>query len=104
MFTPTDEEKSSKVLHVRYDSTKDQYCRVSNNSEVVKGWDQCVWTKESVFRKVENDWEMVCLIMSYNVPPVIFFFLQFSIMNGDYQDIGNKMMQVVVPDLLDHLG
>lgn len=61
VFTPTDKEKSSKVLHLRYDSTKDQYCRVSNNSEVIKGWDQCVWTKESVFRKVESDWEMVYL-------------------------------------------
>lgn len=44
---------------MRYISTKDQYCRVSNNSEVIQNWDQCVWRKESVFRKVENDWQMV---------------------------------------------
>uniref|UniRef100_A0A4W6FP67 Peptide-N(4)-(N-acetyl-beta-glucosaminyl)asparagine amidase n=1 Tax=Lates calcarifer TaxID=8187 RepID=A0A4W6FP67_LATCA len=35
------------------------YCRLSNNSELIQSWDQCVWRKESVFRKVENDWQMV---------------------------------------------
>lgn len=73
MFTPTEKEKSSKLLHVRYSCTKDQYCRVSNDSEVIQGWDQCVWTKESVFRKVENDWEMVCSILSYNDRSIKFY-------------------------------
>ncbi|XP_075968972.1 peptide-N(4)-(N-acetyl-beta-glucosaminyl)asparagine amidase [Anarhichas minor] len=59
VFTPTEKEKSDRLLHVRYSATKDQYCRVSNNSEVVQSWDQCVWRKESVFRKVEDDWQMV---------------------------------------------
>ncbi|XP_038579992.1 peptide-N(4)-(N-acetyl-beta-glucosaminyl)asparagine amidase isoform X1 [Micropterus salmoides] len=59
VFTPTEKERSDRLLHVRYISTKDQYCRVSNNSEVIQNWDQCVWRKESVFRKVENDWQMV---------------------------------------------
>lgn len=60
VFTPTETEKSDRLLHVRYNAVKDQYCRVSNNSEVIRSWDQCLWRKESVFRKVENDWEMVC--------------------------------------------
>lgn len=60
VFTPTDKEKSSKVLHLRYDSTKDQYCRVSNNCELIGRWDECVSSKEAVFRKEENDWQMVC--------------------------------------------
>nr|XP_020476497.1 peptide-N(4)-(N-acetyl-beta-glucosaminyl)asparagine amidase [Monopterus albus] len=59
VFTPTEKEKSDKLLHVQYSVTKDQYCRVSNSSEVIQGWDQCVWSKESVFRKVEKDWQMV---------------------------------------------
>ncbi|KAE8282359.1 Peptide-N(4)-(N-acetyl-beta-glucosaminyl)asparagine amidase [Larimichthys crocea] len=59
VFTPTEKEKSDRLLHVRYNAAKDQYCRVSNNSEIIHSWDQCVWTKESVFRKVENDWQMV---------------------------------------------
>ncbi|KAM6899468.1 peptide-N(4)-(N-acetyl-beta-glucosaminyl)asparagine amidase [Xenentodon cancila] len=59
VFTPTEKEKNDRSLHVRYISTKDQYCRVSSNSETIQNWDQCVWTKESVFRKVENDWQMV---------------------------------------------
>ncbi|XP_032378231.1 peptide-N(4)-(N-acetyl-beta-glucosaminyl)asparagine amidase isoform X2 [Etheostoma spectabile] len=59
VFTPTEKEKSDRLLHVRYNAAKDQYCRVSNNSEFIPSWDQCVWRKESVFRKVENDWQMV---------------------------------------------
>lgn len=59
VFTPTEKEKNDRLLHVRYSATKDQYCRLSNNSEVIQSWDQCVWRKESVFRKVEDDWQMV---------------------------------------------
>ncbi|XP_028252418.1 peptide-N(4)-(N-acetyl-beta-glucosaminyl)asparagine amidase isoform X2 [Parambassis ranga] len=59
VFTPTEKEKSDQLLHVRYSATKDQYFRVSSGSEIIQSWDQCVWRKESVFRKVENDWQMV---------------------------------------------
>lgn len=59
VFTPTEREKAHRLLHVRYSSVKDEYCRVSNNAQVIGAWDRCVWTKESVFRKVEHDWEMV---------------------------------------------
>nr|XP_046273015.1 peptide-N(4)-(N-acetyl-beta-glucosaminyl)asparagine amidase [Scatophagus argus] len=59
VFTPTEKEKRDRLLHIRYSATKDQYCRVSNSCEVIQSWDQCVWSKESVFRKVENDWQMV---------------------------------------------
>ncbi|KAM3596690.1 uncharacterized protein V6R79_019091 [Siganus canaliculatus] len=62
VFTPTEKEKSDRLLHVRYSATKDEYCRLSNNSEIIQSWDQCVWRKESVFRKVETDWQMVCCI------------------------------------------
>uniref|UniRef100_A0A8C6TS92 Peptide-N(4)-(N-acetyl-beta-glucosaminyl)asparagine amidase n=1 Tax=Neogobius melanostomus TaxID=47308 RepID=A0A8C6TS92_9GOBI len=53
--------KHDKLLHIRYNASKDEYCRVSNNDEVTPGWDQCVWQKEAVFRKVESDWQMVYL-------------------------------------------
>lgn len=62
VFTPTEKEKSDRLLHVRYSSTKDQYCRLSNNSELTQSWEQCVWRKKSVFRKVEHDWQMVCFL------------------------------------------
>lgn len=58
VFSPTEKEKSDRLLHVRYTASKDQYCRVSNNCECTQSWDQCVWRKESVFRKLENDWQM----------------------------------------------
>ncbi|XP_057683548.1 peptide-N(4)-(N-acetyl-beta-glucosaminyl)asparagine amidase isoform X1 [Corythoichthys intestinalis] len=59
VFTPTDKERRDKFMHVLYNATKDQYCRISNDFKVIPSWDRCVWRKESVFRKVENDWEMV---------------------------------------------
>uniref|UniRef100_A0A8C3G5Z2 Peptide-N(4)-(N-acetyl-beta-glucosaminyl)asparagine amidase n=1 Tax=Cyclopterus lumpus TaxID=8103 RepID=A0A8C3G5Z2_CYCLU len=68
VFTPTEKEKSDRLLHVRYSATKDQYCRVSNNSEVIQSWDQCVWSKESVFRKVEQDWQMVYIARTEGSP------------------------------------
>uniref|UniRef100_UPI0037E912B6 peptide-N(4)-(N-acetyl-beta- glucosaminyl)asparagine amidase n=1 Tax=Semicossyphus pulcher TaxID=241346 RepID=UPI0037E912B6 len=59
VFTPAEKEKSDRILHVRYSASKDQYCRVSNDCEVIQSWDQCVWRKESVFRNLESDWKMV---------------------------------------------
>ncbi|XP_011479384.1 peptide-N(4)-(N-acetyl-beta-glucosaminyl)asparagine amidase [Oryzias latipes] len=59
VFSPTETEKGNKLLHVRYSAIKDQYCRVSNDNETIPGWDGCLWTKESVFRKEECDWQMV---------------------------------------------
>ncbi|XP_066571832.1 peptide-N(4)-(N-acetyl-beta-glucosaminyl)asparagine amidase isoform X2 [Amia ocellicauda] len=59
VFTPSENEKLQKRFHLQYNVTKDQYCRVSNNEEEIKGWEKGAWKKESVFRKVENDWQMV---------------------------------------------
>ncbi|XP_020494304.2 peptide-N(4)-(N-acetyl-beta-glucosaminyl)asparagine amidase [Labrus bergylta] len=59
VFTPTEREKSDRLLHVRYNASKDQYCRVSNDCELIPSWDQCMWRKESVSRKLEDDWQMV---------------------------------------------
>lgn len=59
VFTPTEREKAERFLHLRYSSVRDEYCRLSNGAEVVHTWDRCLWTKESVIRKVEQDWGMV---------------------------------------------
>lgn len=59
VFVPTESEKSGRTFLLRYNATKDQYCRVSNGNEDMTGWEQGVWKKDSVFRKVENDWQMV---------------------------------------------
>ncbi|XP_019730216.1 peptide-N(4)-(N-acetyl-beta-glucosaminyl)asparagine amidase [Hippocampus comes] len=59
VFTPTEKERRDKLIHVLYNTTKDQYCRISNDFEIIHCWDRCAWNRESVFRKVENDWQMV---------------------------------------------
>ncbi|KAM8883871.1 peptide-N(4)-(N-acetyl-beta-glucosaminyl)asparagine amidase isoform 2-T2 [Synchiropus picturatus] len=61
VFMPNEDEKRNHLVHVRYSASKDQYCRVSRSSEVTRGWDQCIWKKDAVFRKVETDWQMVYL-------------------------------------------
>ncbi|XP_070702435.1 peptide-N(4)-(N-acetyl-beta-glucosaminyl)asparagine amidase [Pempheris klunzingeri] len=68
VFTPTEKEKSDRLLHVRYSASTDQYCRVSNDSEVIQSWDGCVWRKECVFRKLENDWQMVYIARTEGSP------------------------------------
>ncbi|XP_029370187.1 peptide-N(4)-(N-acetyl-beta-glucosaminyl)asparagine amidase [Echeneis naucrates] len=68
VFTPTEKEKSDRILHMCYSSTKDQYCRLSNGNEVIQSWDQCVWRAESVFRKVESDWQMVYIARTEGSP------------------------------------
>ncbi|XP_043920711.1 peptide-N(4)-(N-acetyl-beta-glucosaminyl)asparagine amidase [Protopterus annectens] len=61
IFKPVENEKMSKKLHLRYNTAKDHYVRVSNNNEEIHGWENGVWNMQSVFRKVENDWQMVYL-------------------------------------------
>ncbi|XP_072139264.1 peptide-N(4)-(N-acetyl-beta-glucosaminyl)asparagine amidase [Mobula birostris] len=58
-FTATDKEKAAKLFHLKYNAAEDHYVRVSNNNEVIKGWEKGVWKMDSVFRKVEQDWKMV---------------------------------------------
>uniref|UniRef100_A0ACB8FUR9 Peptide-N(4)-(N-acetyl-beta-glucosaminyl)asparagine amidase n=3 Tax=Sphaerodactylus townsendi TaxID=933632 RepID=A0ACB8FUR9_9SAUR len=61
VFIPTGKEKTSKLLHLRYNIVKDCYMRISNNNEKINGWEKGVWKMESVWRKVESDWKMVYL-------------------------------------------
>ncbi|KAF6313197.1 N-glycanase 1 [Rhinolophus ferrumequinum] len=61
MFIPSENEKISKQLHLCYNIVKDRYVRVSNNNQTISGWENGVWKMESMFRKVETDWNMVYL-------------------------------------------
>ncbi|XP_053455412.1 peptide-N(4)-(N-acetyl-beta-glucosaminyl)asparagine amidase isoform X2 [Nycticebus coucang] len=61
LFIPSENEKISKQLHLCYNIVKDHYVRVSNNNQTISGWENGVWKMESIFRKVETDWNMVYL-------------------------------------------
>ncbi|KAG2464812.1 NGLY1 amidase, partial [Polypterus senegalus] len=61
VFTPSEEESKHKLFHLQYNTAKDCYIRVSNNKEQINGWDNGVWSLESVFRKTEMDWKMAYL-------------------------------------------
>ncbi|XP_028673986.2 peptide-N(4)-(N-acetyl-beta-glucosaminyl)asparagine amidase isoform X3 [Erpetoichthys calabaricus] len=61
VFTPSEEERKHKLFHLQYNTAKDCYIRVSNNKEQINGWDNGVWSLESVYRKTEMDWKMVYL-------------------------------------------
>ncbi|XP_032716878.1 peptide-N(4)-(N-acetyl-beta-glucosaminyl)asparagine amidase isoform X3 [Lontra canadensis] len=61
LFIPSENEKISKQLHLCYNIVKDCYIRVSNNNQTISGWENGVWKMESIFRKVETDWNMVYL-------------------------------------------
>ncbi|CAK6435699.1 unnamed protein product [Pipistrellus nathusii] len=61
LFIPSENEKISKQLHLCYNIVKDHYVRVSNNNQIISGWENGVWKMESIFRKVETDWNMVYL-------------------------------------------
>ncbi|XP_053525156.1 peptide-N(4)-(N-acetyl-beta-glucosaminyl)asparagine amidase isoform X4 [Artibeus jamaicensis] len=59
VFIPSENEKISKQLHLCYNIVKDHYVRVSNNNDTISGWENGVWKMESIFRKIEKDWNMI---------------------------------------------
>lgn len=59
LFIPSENEKISKQLHLCYNIVKNYYVRVSSNNQTISGWENGVWRMESIFRKVETDWNMV---------------------------------------------
>lgn len=61
VFKLTEEERKSKVFHIKYSCAKDEYIRVSKNSEVIKPFSSCVNKQQNVFRKEERDWKMAYL-------------------------------------------
>ncbi|XP_054992873.1 peptide-N(4)-(N-acetyl-beta-glucosaminyl)asparagine amidase isoform X2 [Sorex araneus] len=76
LFIPSENEKISKQLHLCYNIVKDHYVRISNNNETISGWENGVWKMESIFRKVETDWNMIKLfthIRTFLVPLKLFW-------------------------------
>lgn len=61
VFIPLESEKQKKLFHISYNVAKDCYFRLSNGSETIPGWHRGAWRKENLFRKEENDWQMVYL-------------------------------------------
>ncbi|KAM6176445.1 peptide-N(4)-(N-acetyl-beta-glucosaminyl)asparagine amidase isoform 3-T3 [Erethizon dorsatum] len=61
LLIPSENEKISKQLYLCYNIVKDHYVRVSSNNQTISGWENGVWKMESIFRKVETDWNMVYL-------------------------------------------
>ncbi|KAG8429427.1 hypothetical protein GDO86_005688, partial [Hymenochirus boettgeri] len=61
VFVPTEKEKTTKCFHLQYNIVEDSYTRLSNNNEVITGWENGTWMVESINKKVENDWKMVYL-------------------------------------------
>ncbi|CAL8371462.1 unnamed protein product [Boreogadus saida] len=89
-FTPTDVERNKGLLHVRYFASRDQYQRVSNGDEVIHGWERGVWRKDCVFRKVENDWQMVYIARTEGSPCGTLSW------RFDCADVGGRMKAVSV--------
>ncbi|KAI1902418.1 hypothetical protein AGOR_G00044560 [Albula goreensis] len=58
-FVPTETEKGSRQFHLQYSASDDHYCRVSSGREELAGWESGVWRNQAVFRKQEQDWNMV---------------------------------------------
>ncbi|XP_062970152.1 peptide-N(4)-(N-acetyl-beta-glucosaminyl)asparagine amidase isoform X2 [Cynocephalus volans] len=76
LFIPSENEKISKQLHLYYNIVKDHYVRVSNSNQTISGWENGVWKMESIFRKVETDWNMIKIfapIMIFLVPLKLFW-------------------------------
>lgn len=60
VFVPTETEKREKVFRLSYNVTTDSYTRGSDG-EVISGWEEAVWRRETIFRKEETDWKKVYL-------------------------------------------
>ncbi|GFO05281.1 peptide-n(4)-(n-acetyl-beta-glucosaminyl) asparagine amidase [Plakobranchus ocellatus] len=61
VFTPTERERESEIMHVVYNCSTDRYLRKSSADEILSGWEKCVFGCKHVFRKEELDWKMAYL-------------------------------------------
>ncbi|XP_052388749.1 peptide-N(4)-(N-acetyl-beta-glucosaminyl)asparagine amidase isoform X1 [Carassius gibelio] len=61
VFIPTESEKEKKLFHICYNVIKNCYFRQSNGQETIPGWQRGAWRTENMFRKEEQDWQMVYL-------------------------------------------
>jgi hypothetical protein len=61
VLKPTGLEQESLTVHLEYNISQDEYKRVSNGNEVIKGWSNASFQTENIFKKEETDWKMVYL-------------------------------------------
>ncbi|KAK7887237.1 hypothetical protein WMY93_026858 [Mugilogobius chulae] len=66
VFTPTDKERRDRQMHVRYTTSTDKYCRLSDNNNVTDGWKSCMQQAVTVMKHEEHDWRMVYLCRERN--------------------------------------
>ncbi|XP_078460267.1 peptide-N(4)-(N-acetyl-beta-glucosaminyl)asparagine amidase isoform X1 [Lampetra fluviatilis] len=61
VFSPTESERASRRLHIRYSTARDAYVRACDAGSELAGWESAVHAASSLQRKVETDWNMVYL-------------------------------------------
>lgn len=61
VFTPSESERESEIIHVCYNCATDKYIRKSSGAEEKRGWHTFVYNAKAVLRKEEFDWKMVYL-------------------------------------------
>eukprot|EP00057_Strongylocentrotus_purpuratus_P002203 XP_003724039.1 PREDICTED: peptide-N(4)-(N-acetyl-beta-glucosaminyl)asparagine amidase [Strongylocentrotus purpuratus] len=61
VFRPTESEKREKLLHVRYNTARDKYIRISDGNQETDDWEKFAFTNICMTRKHEMDWQMVYL-------------------------------------------
>ncbi|XP_005092800.1 peptide-N(4)-(N-acetyl-beta-glucosaminyl)asparagine amidase [Aplysia californica] len=61
VFSPTESERESEIIHVCYNCAEDKYVRKSSGNAQQVGWLACVNSSSNVVRKEEHDWKMVYL-------------------------------------------
>ncbi|XP_041477857.1 peptide-N(4)-(N-acetyl-beta-glucosaminyl)asparagine amidase-like isoform X1 [Lytechinus variegatus] len=66
VFRPTESEKREKLIHVRYNTARDRYIRISDGNRETEDWEKCVFSSICMFRKQEFDWQMVYLARQEN--------------------------------------
>ncbi|XKL61189.1 hypothetical protein PGB90_008246 [Kerria lacca] len=60
IWTPNEIEIQRKRLSLKYSTSADTYQR-EETGELIKGWQNGVFQCESIFKKIENDWNMCYL-------------------------------------------
>lgn len=68
VIKPTKNEVDQLCLHLVYCCAVDEYKRVSEDNHVTKGWERMIFEASHVFRKEEEDWNMVYLARTEGSP------------------------------------
>ncbi|XP_054719561.1 peptide-N(4)-(N-acetyl-beta-glucosaminyl)asparagine amidase-like [Uloborus diversus] len=61
-------EIEQKHFHIKYSCALNKYIRVSDKSSEIHNWVSCIFSYNDIFRKVENDWNIVYLARKEGSP------------------------------------